>query len=98
MARVRRRRRDFVDLVGRGKAGLGLEAESEQLVAIDGQQPICGGGGASREAAASPMAEPHQGSGAASPAALGDGGRPGIVASIRLMTFRKNWERTIGPA
>lgn len=36
-------RADFVDLVGRGKVGLGLEAEASQLVAIDGQQPMMGG-------------------------------------------------------
>jgi hypothetical protein len=32
-----------VELVGRGKVGLGLQAEQQRLVAIDGRQPMMGG-------------------------------------------------------
>jgi len=40
-----------VDLVSRGKVGLSLASESEQLVAIDGQQPMMGAPGAAAPAA-----------------------------------------------
>jgi hypothetical protein len=36
-------RAEFVELVGRGKVGLALRDEAQQLVAIDGQQPMMGG-------------------------------------------------------
>lgn len=50
------RRAEFVDLVSRGKVGLALEDEAQQLVAIDGQQPMMGGGppGAAAAATAAP--------------------------------------------
>ena len=109
-----------MDLVGRGKVGLALLEEAEQLVAIDGQPPMLGSAPAAtivdpsatdtlRSTTAPTPAAYCQQAGAAGtlqpvgwPAADGENGggsvnrRPGSLASIRLMKFGSNWEKTIG--
>lgn len=110
-----------MNLVGRGKVGLGLQEEGEQLVAIDGLPPMLGSGALAASVTAPLAADTLRTTSVSRPAAdcqqfgaagtlqpgecaaadgKNSGGslnrRPGSLASIRLMTFGTNWEKTVG--
>lgn len=75
-------------LVGRGKVGLVLEDESEQPVAIDGQQPMMGAPSAVAEAntTSNLVVEPHTEDSAALQQSVS-----ACTVFIRLMSFKTGW-------
>lgn len=87
----------FVELVGRGKVGLGLQAEQQRLVAIDGQQPMMGGpAAAARSSSAGSSSAVHDQAAAAAPSV--DASSSGQPAAAELAPPAADGQHSAAPA